>query len=230
MTDHSTKQFFRAEPQSRTAFPVARAGWPIIAAAAFVTFVLALCELTVPALIGILATLFICNFFRDPDRVTPDKKGAVISPADGRVVFTGVVDTNPFTGKSALKIGIFMNIFNVHVNRIPFSGKIKKISYYPGKFYSADKEKASTDNEHNAVVIETIDHGDIGVVQIAGLVARRIICYAGERDDVVSGQRFGIICFGSRVDLYLPPETTLEAGKGDKVKAGLSILGVLPSL
>jgi phosphatidylserine decarboxylase len=225
VTDYSTKQFFRADPQSQTAYPIAKAGWPIIGAAAFVTFVLALIGSESLALIGMGATLFICNFFRDPDRVTPASEKAVISPADGRIVFTGVVNENPFVVGPCLKIGIFMNIFNVHVNRIPFSGTVKKISYFPGKFYSANKEKASTDNEHNAVVLETENHGEIGVVQIAGLIARRIICQVREGDRMTCGQRFGLICFGSRVDVYLPPETTLTVVKGDKVKAGLTILG-----
>jgi len=227
VSDNSKNQFFRADPPSQTAFPIAKAGWPIIGAAAFVTFVLALIGMESLALIGMGAALFICNFFRDPDRVTPVREGAVISPADGRVVFTGVVAENPFVAGPCLKIGIFMNIFNVHVNRVPFSGTIKKISYFPGKFYSADKEKASTDNEHNAVILETENHGDIGVVQIAGLIARRIICHVQEGDAMTCGQRFGLICFGSRVDVYLPPETPLTVVKGDKVKAGVSILGFM---
>lgn len=227
MTDNSINNFLRAEPQSQTAFPIAKAGWPFIFASAFVTFVLALIGLVYPALIGIVATLFICNFFRDPDRVTPDINNAVISPADGRIVFTGVVDNNPFIEGSSMKIGIFMNVFNVHVNRIPFAGKIKKISYYPGKFYSADKEKASTDNEHNALVLETENQKQIGFVQIAGLIARRIICHVREGESVVAGQRFGLICFGSRVDVYLPADAALGVVKGDKVKAGSSILGYL---
>jgi len=227
LTDNPINKFFRADPQNQTAFPIAKAGWPFISAAAFVTFVMALAGFKLLSLIGIAATLFICNFFRDPDRMTPDKNGAVVSPADGRVVSTGVVDQNPFIDGPALKIGIFMNIFNVHVNRIPFSGKIKKIAYYPGKFYSADKEKASTVNEHNALIMESADKREICFVQIAGLIARRIICSVGEGEKVVCGQRFGIICFGSRVDVYLPPDATPDVVKGDKVKAGSSVIGYL---
>ena len=227
MTDKSTNNFFRAEPQSQAAFPIAKAGWPFIFAAAFVTFVLALTGIVSMALIGIAVTFFICNFFRDPDRLTPDNSGAVISPADGRVVSTGVVDENPFIDGPSLKIGIFMNIFNVHVNRIPFSGKIKKISYYPGKFFSANKEKASTDNEQNALILETDKQQRLCFVQIAGFIARRIICNVQEEESVICGQRFGLICFGSRVDIYLPADSTLDVVKGDKVKAGTSILGYL---
>jgi len=227
LTDKSTNNFFRAEPQSQAAFPIAKAGWPFIFAAAFVTFVLALTGIVSMALIGIAVTFFICNFFRDPDRLTPDNSGAVISPADGRVVSTGVVDENPFIDGPSLKIGIFMNIFNVHVNRIPFSGKIKKISYYPGKFFSANKEKASTDNEQNALILETDKQQRLCFVQIAGFIARRIICNVQEEESVICGQRFGLICFGSRVDIYLPADSTLDVVKGDKVKAGTSILGYL---
>ena len=133
MTVNSTNKFFRADPQSQTAFPIAKAGWPIIFASAFVTFVMALTGLVILSLLGIIVTLFICNFFRDPDRMTPDQNNAVVSPADGRVVFAGVVNENPFIEGPTLKIGIFMNIFNVHVNRIPFSGKIKKNIILSGK-------------------------------------------------------------------------------------------------
>jgi phosphatidylserine decarboxylase len=219
--------FFRAEPQSQTAYPVAKAGLPYIFASAFVTVVLSLIGFAYLALVGILVTFFICYFFRDPDRVTPQKSGAVISPADGRVVYTGIEETNPFIEGPCLKIGIFMSIFNVHVNRIPFSGSIKKILYFPGKFYAADKKKASLENEQNAVILETENNSEICFVQIAGLVARRIICGVQEGDHVIRGQRFGLICFGSRVDVYLPSDTSLEVTKGDRVKAGSSIIGYL---
>jgi phosphatidylserine decarboxylase len=227
VADKSKNSFFRAEDMSQTAYPIARAGWPYILASAFTTFVFALLGLVTLSLIGIFITFFICCFFRDPDRVTPADKDAVISPADGKVVFTGVIPENPFIEGPCLKVGIFMSIFNVHVNRIPFSGVIKKISYFPGKFYAADIERASTDNEHNALILETKTKKTIGFVQVAGLVARRIICHVKEKDKVVCGQKFGLICFGSRVDLYLPEDTVLDVQKGDKVKAGSSIVGYL---
>jgi phosphatidylserine decarboxylase len=223
----SGKQFFQAEPQNMTAYPIARAGWPFIGASAFATFVLALCGLTVFAIIGLLVTFFICYFFRDPDRMTPNESGAVISPADGRVVSTGVVEENPFIEGPCIKIGIFMNVFNVHVNRIPFTGKIKDIRYFPGQFYSADKDEASISNEHNAVILETEKNQTICFVQIAGLIARRIICFVQKEDAMTIGQRFGLICFGSRVDVYLPPDTSLSVAKGDKVKAGSTVIGHL---
>ncbi len=210
-----------------SAYPVAKAGWPFIGASAFTTFVLALSGLTYFAVAGLLVTFFICYFFRDPDRMTPNQPDAVISPADGRIVYTGVVEKSPFIDGPCLKIGIFMNIFNVHVNRIPFSGSIKDIRYFPGKFYSADKEEASVANEHNAVILETPKHQTICFVQVAGFVARRIICFIQKEDAVTCGQRFGLICFGSRVDVYLPADAVLDAAKGDKVKAGASIIGHL---
>jgi len=220
-------KFTWPDPPSRTAFPVATAGYPFIFAAGFVTAVFALLELTVLALIGLVVTFFICYFFRDPDRVIPNYSGCVVAPADGKVIGAGPVDNSPFFEGSCLKISIFMSVFNVHVNRIPHDGKIKAVSYHPGKFFSADLDKASRHNEHNAVFIETDQEQPMCFVQIAGLIARRIICKVQEGDEVVRGQRFGMICFGSRLDVYLPLETKLKVGIGDRVRAGTSVLGDL---
>jgi phosphatidylserine decarboxylase len=217
------------DPPSDTAFPIARPGWPIIFGAVFVTFVLALSGFGVAALIAMAATLFICCFFRDPDRVTPDEERAVICPADGKVVFTGIVESNPFLPGRRLKVGIFMSVFNVHVNRVPLSGKIEHIAYYPGKFMPADRPAASTKNEHNAVTLETGAGEHICFVQVAGLIARRIICNVKAGDLVTAGQRFGMICFGSRVDVYLPADAMLQVRIGDKVTAGTTILGYMES-
>ena len=175
-----------------------------------------------------MVTFFVCSFFRDPDRYIPDKPDAVVSPADGKVIIAEKVEQNPFLDGEAIKISIFMNIFNVHVNRIPYSGRIEKIKYHPGKFFSANLDKASADNEHNALIVNTEGDKKICFVQIAGLVARRIICYVNEGEDVKKGQRFGLICFGSRLDVYLPPETNIAVSIGDPVSAGTSILGYLP--
>jgi phosphatidylserine decarboxylase len=204
---------------------VARAGYPLIFTAAFVTAVFAFLELTVPALMGLVVTLFVCYFFRDPDRVVPNDTSAVLSPADGKVIWAGTVDSSPCFQEKSKKVSIFMSIFNVHVNRVPFDGKVQKVSYHPGKFFSANLDKALKHNEHNAVYIKTEDDKNICVVQIAGLIARRIICRIQPGDTVVRGQRFGLICFGSRLDIYLPPEATLKVTVGDKVKAGTSVLG-----
>ena len=219
------QKFFRADAPSHTAFPVASAGYPFVFASAFATVVFALLELATLALIGLAASFFICYFFRDPDRVVPNSKGAVVSPADGKIISADPVAHNRFYEGSCIKVSIFMSIFNVHVNRIPHEGQVKTVNYYPGKFFSANLDKASTENEHNAVTLETEDGKKICTVQIAGLIARRIICKIQEGDIVKRGQRFGLICFGSRLDVYLPPDLNLKVTVGDRVKAGTSVLG-----
>ncbi len=219
--------FSWSDPSNHTAFPVARAGYRFIFTSVIITAVFALLEMNVPALICLAVTFCICCFFRDPDRVIPNYPGAVVSPADGKVVFAGPVDNSRFVEGPCIKISIFMSIFNVHVNRIPHEGRVKAVNYYPGKFFSANLNKASTHNEHNAIFVETEDGKNICTVQIAGLIARRIICKVQEGDDVARGHRFGLICFGSRLDVYLPPDTTLNVSVGNKVKAGTSILGDL---
>ncbi|MFO8048883.1 MAG: phosphatidylserine decarboxylase family protein [Desulfosudaceae bacterium] len=220
-------QYKWSDPPSQTAFPVAKAGHRLIIAAAFVTGVLALTGFVLPALLGLIVTAFTCYFFRDPDRIIPVESGSVVSPADGKVIMAEKVTNNPLGNSSCIKISIFMSVFNVHVNRMPSAGKITRILYYPGAFFSANLDKASDKNEHNAVFCHTDSGKDICVVQIAGLVARRIICYINENDKVKQGQRFGIICFGSRLDLYLPMDARLNVSPGEKVKAGSSILAYL---
>ena len=218
-------KFSRPDPASQTAFPVAKAGYPFIICAAFTTAVLALLGLTTLTLLGLVATFAICGFFRDPDRVSPAQQGVLVSPADGKVIAAGTVDNSPFYNGQAMKISIFMSVFNVHVNRVPFDGRVKEIKYYPGKFFSANLDKASSENEHNAVFIEMENAKPLCVVQIAGLIARRIICNLQPGDKVTRGQRFGLICFGSRLDVYLPMDIKLKVVVGDKVKAGESALG-----
>ncbi|MEA1947535.1 MAG: phosphatidylserine decarboxylase family protein, partial [Thermodesulfobacteriota bacterium] len=210
--------FSWSDPPNHTAFPVARAGYPFIFASVFTTAVFALLEMSVPALIGLVVTFSICCFFRDPDRVIPNYPGAVVSPADGKVIFAGPEDNSRFVEGSCIKISIFMSIFNVHVNRNPHEGRVKAVNYYPGKFFSANLNKASTHNEHNAIFVETENGKNICTVQIAGLIARRIICKLQEGDTVARGGRFGLICFGSRLDVYLPPDTTLNVTVGNRVK------------
>ena len=218
-------KFFRSDSPSQTAFPVARAGYPFIFVAAFTTAILALLGLTTLTLIGLVITFCICGFFRDPDRVIPAEKDLVVSPADGKVIAAGVVKNSPFFNGECMKISIFMSVFNVHVNRVPYNGRVKEIDYYPGKFFSANLDKASQQNEHNSVSIEMENDKPLCVVQIAGLIARRIICHIKPEDQVRRGQRFGLICFGSRLDVYLPTDIKLKSTVGDKVKAGTSILG-----
>ncbi len=221
------EKYTRSDPPGKTAFPVHRAGYPLIFGSAFVTIILALLGLTALTLIGLSATIFTCAFFRDPDRVIPDRPEAVVSPADGKIIFVGKVADSPYELGDTLKISIFMSVFNVHVNRIPFTGRIKDIQYYPGKFFSANLDKASKKNEHNAVLLETEQSKDICFVQVAGLIARRILCYISPQDQVLRGQRFGIICFGSRLDVYLPVDADVDVNVGDMVQAGTSVLGKL---
>ena len=217
------------ETQRFTTLPIAAEGVPILAAAAFITLVLALLELTIPALVGLAAAVFLGFFFRDPDRVVPRDEKAVVSPADGRVLAAEIIeDGGGFYEGKCLKISIFMSIFNVHVNRIPASATVRRIEYHPGRFFSANLDKASAENERNAVFMETEDGQRFTTVQIAGLVARRIICRILPGDPVLRGRRFGLICFGSRLDVYLPPEVESAVRKGHKVKAGTSIIGYLP--
>jgi phosphatidylserine decarboxylase len=220
-------KFAWSDPPSQTAFPVAKAGYPMIFAAAFVTVIFALLDFTFLSLLSLAMTIFICCFFRDPDRLIPKGDGIVVSPADGRVVAAGKIDNNPFFDGQCTKISIFMSVFNVHVNRIPHEGTVKEVKYYPGKFFSANLDKTSEENERNAVLIETRSGKKIWVVQIAGLIARRIICTVQEGDQLNRGQRFGMICLGSRLDVYLPPDTEPEVIVGESVTAGTSVLGVL---
>jgi phosphatidylserine decarboxylase len=221
------KEFVWSDTPGQTAFPVAKAGYPLIIAAAFATAVFALLGMVAPALLGLLATLCICAFFRDPDRVVPNTEQGVVSPADGKVVFLDMVSENPYTDGPSLKISVFMTVFNVHVNRVPFAGRIADVVYHPGKFFSANLDKASQDNERNAVVLETARGEKICFVQIAGLIARRIICHVKAGDAVRKGQRFGLICFGSRLDVYLPADAVPHVQLGDRVRAGTSLLGYL---
>lgn len=215
------------ERQRQTAFPIAQPGYMLLLGAAFVTAVFAVLELTFPALIGLVFTFCICCFFRDPERVVPNVEGAVVSPADGRVIEAGPAEDDRFDQGACQKISIFMSVLNVHVNRIPHEGKITRIEYSPGKFFRANLDKASRDNEHNAVFVETEKGQTICFVQIAGLIARRIISGLQVGDAVVRGRRFGMICFGSRLEVYLPEDAKIDVSVGDRVTAGMSILGYL---
>jgi len=220
-------QFTWADPPGQTAYPIARPGYPFIGAAAFATGVFALLGLTGLSLLGLAATAAVCAFFRDPDRVIPSAPGAVVAPADGRVIVCGPVADSAFFEGPALKVSIFMTVFNVHVNRVCETGTVRRVAYFPGKFFSANLDKASRDNEHNAVFLETAAGRPVTIVQIAGLIARRIICRVQAGDAVQRGQRFGMICFGSRLDVYLPPDARPAVAKGDTVRAGASVLAYL---
>ncbi len=207
--------------------PVAKEGYPFIGFSAFCTLVLAFLGLPVATAIGFIATTFILCFFRDPERLSPNRQDALVSPADGKVILVERIPENFFTGGEMLKISIFMNVFNVHVNRIPCKGQVEKVIYKPGKFYSADSVKGGLENEYCATVITTPGGKTLAFVQIAGLIARRIVCWLEPGDTVVQGRRFGLIRFGSRVDLYLPVETDVIIKEGDKVRGGETVLGYL---
>lgn len=179
------------------------------------------------ALFLALLMIFTVWFFRNPERVIPQDPLAVVSPADGKVIIVDRIFEDRFLKADTVKVSIFMNVFNVHVNRIPFSGKVLGVFYNPGKFISANLDKASIENEQNAVLLETANGKRIVFNQIAGLIARRIVCYLKEGDVVEKGKRFGMIRFGSRLDVYLPVECRINVKVGDKVKAGSSIIGYL---
>jgi phosphatidylserine decarboxylase len=166
-------------------------------------------------------------FFRDPQRIPPDDESGVLSPADGVIIDITEMEDDQFLKQETFKISIFMSIFNVHVNRVPLSGVIEEVLYLPGKFFSANLDKASQENEHNAVVLRTMNGERIAFVQVAGLIARRIVCWVSTGDLVACGQRFGLIRFGSRLDVYLPRSCKIEVKPKQKVRAGQSILGHL---
>ncbi len=214
-----------SDPPSQSAFPMARAGYPFIFASVFVTAVFALLEIGSLAVLGLFVTGFICWFFRDPDRLVPAGDGLIVSPADGKVIKIEQIDSTPYFDGACTRISVFMSIFNVHVNRAPHEGTIRQITYYPGKFFSANLDKAAAENEHNALLLESPSGKRMGVVQIAGLVARRIICAVQAGDTIQRGQRFGMICFGSRLDVYLPLDTDVQVDIGARVQAGSTILG-----
>ncbi len=174
-------------------------------------------------LIGLIFTFLVMHFFRDPERVVSAKKGQVLSPADGKVIAIGNA-LDPFTKEQRPCISIFMNVFNVHVNRSPIKGRISQIHYWPGRFFNASWDKASKENERNEIQIKDTNGQQWTVVQIAGLIARRIICWSEEEDFLEQGQRIGLIKFGSRVDLYLPPGYDINVSLGQKVVAGQDVL------
>lgn len=173
-----------------------------------------------------LAALFVLQFFRDPAREVPGDARTVVSPADGRVIAVGRA-RDPYLERNAIKVSVFMNVFNVHSNRSPVDGTVQKRWYRPGRFLNAALDKASEENERNALWLRTADGADVTCVQVAGLIARRILCYVGEGDSLARGQRFGFIRFGSRVDIYVPEDAKIVAALGDKAYASSTVIATL---
>jgi len=209
--------------------PIHPAGWPFIAAFAIGAVLLAW-WMEPLGYLGALLTAWCAYFFRNPDRITPTRQGLVISPADGVVqsIVRAVPPAELEMGDAPLtRVAVFMKVFNVHVNRAPIDGTISKVSYRPGKFLNASLDKASEDNERQSLKITTTDGKDIAFVQIAGLVARRILCWTKEGDQMKAGERFGLIRFGSRVDVYLPDGTEPLVAVGQTAVAGETVLADL---
>ena len=195
---------------------IAKEGWLFLAIAFFASTLLTYIQNPL-SWIAWTVTLFILQFFRDPLRTKPSKKNVILSAADGKVIAIEKM-TNPYTNKSSVKVSVFMNVFNVHSNKCPVDGKILEKYYYPGKFLNAALSKASLENERCAITIQTKEKKTITCVQIAGLIARRILCYKDKGDEVKAGERYGFIKFGSRVDLYLPTNASIKVSLGQTVK------------
>ncbi len=205
--------------------PIAREGWLFLAIAVVAAALVASYSLVWSIPFWIIA-LFVLQFFRDPPREVPGDAKTVVSPADGRVV--AVEKTHdPYLDRETIKISVFMNVFNVHSNRAPVDGEVKQIWYNAGSFVNAALDKASTENERNALWIHAHAGADVTCVQVAGLIARRILCYAKAGDKLERGQRYGFIRFGSRVDVYLPTNARIKAALGDKVYAASTVLATL---
>lgn len=206
---------------------VAREGWPFLAIAIVVSVLMTIWAGWWSLPFWVLS-LFVLQFFRDPAREGSTASNAVLSPADGRIVMIGEVD-DPYAERRALKISVFMNVFNVHSNRSPVDGTVKKVEYFPGKFFNAALDKASLENERNAMVLATSEGHVVTAVQVAGLIAKRILCYAKQDQTLSRAQRYGFIRFGSRVDVYLPLGSSPRVAIGDKVSATTTVLAELPS-
>jgi len=207
---------------------IAREGWPFLGISFFVSLAASFFFgwWSLPLW---LATLFILQFFRDPARQVPEDPQAVVSPADGRIVWVGKAQ-DPYLKREALKVSVFMNVFNVHSNRSPVDGAVKEKWYFPGGFLNAALDKASLENERAALWLQTgprTGSQDVTCVQVAGLIARRILCYVNAGSALARGQRYGFIRFGSRVDVYLPLDAEVKAAIGEKVYAAESVLARL---
>lgn len=203
---------------------IAPDGYPFIVVFAIISLLIYIFAKPWLAIFPIIITLFMCIFFRDPERNIPSDEGIFVSPADGKVILLRDVYEKDYLKTETKEISIFMSIFDVHVNRSPCDGKVTLIKYSPGKFFVAHKDIASLKNENTVMVIEG-RYGNILVRQVAGFIARRIVCRVNIGDQLKKGERYGMIKFGSRLDIYLPKDAKIKVKIGDKVKAGETILG-----
>jgi phosphatidylserine decarboxylase len=204
--------------------PVSKEGVPFIGIAVLIALVFALLKWFVMAAVFFVIAGFVLFFFRDPERIIPSGSGLVVSPADGRVIDVAEDNRDSLDGKDVKRISIFMSIFNVHVNRIPITGQVRQISYQPGSFWPADRKRALLENERNALLILGEDEMELTVVQVAGIIARRISCWVKVGDNVKIGERFGLIRFGSRLDVYVPKNVSVLVKRGDRARAGQTVL------
>jgi len=207
--------------------PVAKTAWKIFLPLFLIFLVSWIVGLKLIGGIFLLVSLWVLYFFRDPERKAPEEPGAIVSPADGKLDTLEVVDYPLFPDGKALKLGIFLSIFDVHINRAPLDGNVRETKYQPGRFLSAMNKASSKANENNVITLDTAA-GTIQVKQIAGIIARRIVCRLKKGDSVRLGDRIGLICFGSRTEIFLPANTELKVKLGMRVKGGSTILGVLP--
>jgi len=208
--------------------PVAVEGYPFIGLFAFLTLLFAALGCGFMTVLGAALTLFTVYFFRNPERFPPEGEENVVAPADGKVIFVGQVpEERYFGGAEVTKVSIFMNVFNVHVNRVPVNGKVIDLFYNRGRFFNAALDKASLENEQAGLLIETAGGAKLLFVQIAGLIARRIVSYPEIGDQLVRGRRYGLIRFGSRVDVYFPAGAEVSVRLGDITVAGETVLGRL---
>ena len=206
--------------------PVAAEGWPFILPLAAVTVLCFLFGWKHVGYVAFVLLLFVLFFFRDPERTISEGKGIVVSPADGKVIVIKDIYEPDYLKQDVKQISIFLSVFNVHVNRTPIGGTVETVKYNPGKFLVASVDKASLDNEQTGMVISD-GKNKVLVKQIAGLIARRIVCYAKTGDTVKAGERYGLIRFGSRVDLFLPKNTDLMVKVGDRIKGARDVIGVI---
>lgn len=208
--------------------PFAKEGFPFIGVTAGITLITGWLGWVPVAIAAAILTAFVSWFFRNPPRVIPQGPGLVVSPGDGKVLAVEQEFEPRYLKERAVRISIFLNVFDVHINRIPCEGIIEDVQYQPGLFLVASKPQATLKNEQNAVMIETAKGTKVLCVQVAGLIARRIVWWVNPKDRAVRGERYGLIRFGSRMDTYLPLDTAIKVAVGDRVKGGESILGVLP--